>query len=204
MQLPIRRIDARRRARSEGYSLVEVVISVLLASVIVTSGFSVALTSKALNGQNGKNDRHMAAGAAMKEVSAVLRNFVTGCCDVSSGNCVTTAGAQWSCTSAGSSVPILGPNQANASAPWSLNGYVMSGGPVTDSCGNCYALYSNGGTPHQITGLLPSWFSGSPYNATVTYTVTPVAGPAWTSATFPAAVMPQVNVIVNWQEPGQQ
>jgi hypothetical protein len=173
-----------------------VVISILLASVIVTSVMSVALTSKSLNGQNGRNDRHQVAGQAMKEISSALRNFVTGCCDVATGTCITTAGAAYTCGS------IPGPNSANATNTWSFNNYKLSAGNATDSLGNVYALQEG---VHSITGIMPSWFENAPYNATVVYTVSAgVAAPSMAPATFPSAAgqtMPRVQVVVNWTEP---
>jgi type II secretory pathway pseudopilin PulG len=204
VRLPTRHINARRRTRAEGYSLVEVIISILLASVIVTSVFSVVLTSKADNGQNGRNDRHQIAGQAIKDVSSALRNFVTGCCDVSTGTCVTGAGLAWSCDN------VPGPNKNNGTLTWSFDQYLLATGPTTDSFGaptggtsNTYALKA--GT-HYLSGLLPAWFTSAPFNAQVSYTVSAGAATSWQATapiatSFPTPTIPQVNVNVTWTEP---
>jgi hypothetical protein len=189
----IRRIEARRSALGQGgYSFVEVIISLLLASVIVTSVFSVALTSKSMNGTHGRNEREQAAGQAIKEISGTLRYFVTGCRDIS-GACNPVG--------TGSCGSLQGPNLGQASpSDWSLNHYPTSNGVITDSLGSVYALKT--GT-HCLTGVLPPWFETpvAPYNAQLCYTV--VAGPAYAlPAAFPATQnLPTVTFNVNWTEP---
>jgi hypothetical protein len=185
-----------------------VVISILLASIIATSVLSVALTSKAMNGQNGRNDREQVAGQAVKAVSGALRNFVSGCCDVGSQYCGTASGVNQSCGD------IHGPNSSNAGNNlWSFNNISLAGGNISDSMGDVYALYA--GT-HILCGgagspcpLLPSWFTSAPYNAGIQYDVdTTVAagqGVSYTfltgAPTYPATrVMPLVTVTVNWTE----
>jgi type II secretory pathway pseudopilin PulG len=205
--------DALRRRGREGYSLVEVIISILLASVIVTSVFSVVLTSKSMNGQHGRNDRHQVAGQAVKEVSSVLRNFVTGCCDPSTGVCKTT-NIPYACY--GKSGPISGPNSTNASYTWSLDGYTMNSGATIEDDWSAAVPYacpssSGGGTrdtyalytgTHCLYNILPAWFTSAPYNATISYTIDNSESVAFTAATFPSAgYMPKANVVVNWTEP---
>jgi len=173
-----------------------VIISLLLASVIVTSVFSVALTSKTMNGTHGRNEREQIAGQAVKEVSSALHNFVTGCCDMITGVCNEGAGV-------GNCGGITGPNK-NVALPndWSMNNYWLSNGPVTDSQGNVYALLgSAAGVQHCLTGVMPPWFEAAPYNAQLCYTV--YKGPGYAvAAAFPVNQnFPQVTFNVNWSDP---
>jgi prepilin-type N-terminal cleavage/methylation domain-containing protein len=193
---PSRSIDARER----GYTFIEVLVGLLLASVIATAVLSVAVTTKIAGGYNSHNDRRMVAGQIQKELTSVLKNFVTACCDPVSGTC-NPAGA-------GNCGGIAGPN----GGAWTLNGYPFAnnpsngfGGAVDTTLGaNPYALQVGA---HNLNGsILPTWFSAAPYNATVSYTVT--AGPSYNNVsnpiTWPPAgdqVIPQVNVTVNWTEP---
>jgi prepilin-type N-terminal cleavage/methylation domain-containing protein len=128
------------RLTDDGYTLVEVVIAMLLVSIMVTSVFSVALTAKQ---GGGKGVRKLLAAQGAKQVSGVLKNFVTG-------DETTTM--------------IAGPGGGN--------GWAMSNGVVTAACPgggtNCYAMAS--GT-HTLTGVLPAWFEAAPYNARVRYFV---------------------------------
>jgi len=162
--------------------------------VITTSVFSVVLTSKLDVGTNGRNERERVSGQATREVTAALRNFVSGCCDPGAGNC-RTSGA-YGCG------PIHGPNTNNSNM-WSFNDYVLSSGVASDSMGNVYAFTSG---QHVLTNVLPAWFSGPPYNAQLSYTVTNSLTGSFTGETTPpsypaAAYMPQVSVNVTWTEP---
>lgn len=181
----------------EGYTLIEVVVALLVSAIIATAVMSVALTAKMNGGQNGKNDRREIAGQAVKNVSAALRNFVSGCCDVYSG-CVIGSGLPYSC------LPIRGPNLLGAYGGWTFDGYPLAAGPVGDpGFAGRYALLASA-TPHNLTNVLPSWFTSAPYNAQLSYTVNP-GGVGYTlpaAATYPTnKFMPQVSIQVNWTEP---
>lgn len=154
---------------SRGYTLVEVVVAMLLMAIMVSSVFSLALSSRQAG---GKSERRMEAARITKEVTGLLKNYVTG-------DPTTTL--------------IAGPNANNPANTWSLDDPTRVP-PVTDTCTcggpNPYALAP--GT-HTIAGLLPLWFSGPPYNATLKYYVG--------SETIDGSPAPQINVTVDWTEP---
>lgn len=113
----------------------------LLTAIMVSAVFSVALSSKK---SGAKSERRLVAAQASRELSGVLKNFVTG-----------------------------DPNDSIIGGPggviWTMDG-AFSGPPASDdtSCVNCYALSPGS---HTITGFLPGWFEAAPYNATLTYFV---------------------------------
>lgn len=161
----------------------------LLACVIITSVFSVTLTSKS---SGGKNDRRLIASQASRQVTGRLRNYVTGCdCDVTTGACSAA-----SCT-------FQGPTPRAGVASWYFNCPTCTPA-ITDSQGDVYALKL--GT-HVITGLLPQVFGGNPgvagsgvrfedppYNARVRYVVD-------SFQTVDGRPVPAVTVNVVWTEP---
>ncbi|NNN05871.1 MAG: hypothetical protein HKL90_08225 [Elusimicrobia bacterium] len=172
-------------------------MALLLSAIIATAVMSVALTAKMNGGQNGKNDRHEIAGQAVKNVSAALRSFVSGCCDVSADCKAFSPATPYTCW------PLHGPNTAGADGGWTFNGYAMASGVVGDpSYAGRYALLS--GT-HMLTNVLPAWFTAAPYNAQLSYKVDASAGVGVIyslPATYPSTpVMPQVNISVTWTEP---
>lgn len=163
-------------SRQAGYTIVEVVVAVLLTSIMVTSVFSVALTSKQ---GGGKSDRKLVAAQAAKTVTSQLRNFVTGCdCDPVSGACSAA-----SCT-------VQGPTPRTGVASWYLHDPANN---VFDSMGDKWALTTG---VHRITGtgVLPAWFLADPFNGYVEYTVD-------NSADVNGRPMPKVSLDVQWQEP---
>lgn len=178
---PIRRL--RRIERRAGYTLVEVVIATLLTAVMVTSVFSVALTSKQ---GGGKADRKLVAAQTAKRMTAGLKNFVTGCsCDATSGVC----GAD--CGLAG----FLGPTPRAGVASWYLNDPTNANAQnrIIDSRGDVWALASG---VHNVTGpgAIPAWFQAAPYNGYVTYSVD-------NSVVVNGRPVPRVTLDVVWTEP---
>lgn len=166
----------RRHTKSRaGYTLVEIVIAMLLTSIMVTSVFSVALTSKQ---SGGKSDRRLLAAQAAKRMTSQLRNFVTGCaCDAGTGACSAA-----SCT-------LQGPTPRPGVASWYLNDPVNN---INDSRGDIWALTSG---LHTITGtgVLPAWFLAAPYNASIQYTVD-------NSVVIDGRPVPRVTLDVVWTE----
>lgn len=158
------------RSRIEaGYTLVEVVIAMLLTSIMVSSVFSVALTAKT---SGGKAERRLAATQVNRQMTGMLRNFV------SADNTATS---------------LPGPN--TGTNRWSMdNASVVP--PIDDtSCTDCYALDPGS---HTVTGILPSWFAAQPYNATLVYFV---GGTTGLSQPMSDTASPSVNVTVDWTEP---
>jgi prepilin-type N-terminal cleavage/methylation domain-containing protein len=180
MPRPRPRPTERRGSAGLGYTLIEVVVAMLISCIMVTAMFSVALTSRQ---GSGKSDRHLIANQAARQVSSQLRAYVTGCnCDPSTGACSTVNN---DCTM------MTGPNTTRAGvATWYFNSPGASP-PVIDSQGDVWALKIG---DHSLTGVLPSWFEGAPYNARVVYTVT-------VPASFGGRPQPQVYVHVDWTEP---
>ena len=126
--------------------MVEIVISIMLTALMVSSVFSVALTSKT---GGGKQERKLIAAEASRQLSARLKNFV-------SADVTGTSGIQG---------PGSGTNR------WSMDdGAVNDCGPScgAPTCTNCYAL---GAGVHTLQGFLPAWFTNAPYNATISYNV---------------------------------
>ncbi|MEQ1919062.1 MAG: prepilin-type N-terminal cleavage/methylation domain-containing protein, partial [Elusimicrobiota bacterium] len=83
-----------RLASEEGYTLVEVMVAMLLTSIMVTSVFSVALTVKT---GGSKGESKMKAAAMSRQISAILKNYVTG----ETGTASTSAPFAGPCTSNG-------------------------------------------------------------------------------------------------------
>ena len=167
----------------------------LVACVMVTAVFSVSLTTKR---SGGKNDRSLIAAQAARQVSARLKNFVTGCdCNITTGICTAA-----SCT-------LQGPTPVAGVASWYFN-YPLGG--IFDCFygadpGAAYFAGCGAGTPtyalrvgvtgkgyHVISGLLPAAFEAAPFNARVVYSVT-------TPQLIGPRPVPQVTVDVRWTEP---
>ncbi len=161
----------------------------LLASVMITSVFSVTLTSKT---SGGKSDRRLLASQAARQLTGRLKNFVTGCdCDISTGVCSAA-----SCT-------IQGPTPLAGVSSWSFNCPTCdpaiidcwpAPNPYYSACGAGSDSYALALGDHAIKGLLPTFFEDAPYNARVVYTVT-------NSATINGRPVPKVEVDVKWTEP---
>lgn len=140
------------KSREGGYTLAEVIISMLLVAMMVGAVYRLALTSM----QSGnKIDRKVFANQAERHLSEQLRQYVTA-------DSTTNL--------------IAGPNGGTGATAWYMQGSASpQGGGVTviDSLGAVYALAS--GT-HNLHNYLPQWFEAAPYNATAQYVVTPQAG----------------------------
>ena len=160
-----------------GFTLVEVIVAVLLTGVIVSSVYSVALSSRR---GGGKADRRLLGAQASKAVAATLRNYVTADSNLVPGGALT----------------IHGPNVLNPTGvtQWSLH---TPGPPAiqTDSLGSVWALAT--GT-HRIECpaavgsdgpcFLPRILRTAPFNGYIEYTVA-------------AGSPPQVTINVVWTEP---
>lgn len=146
-------------------------VAMLLTSIMVTSVFSVALTVKT---GGSKSERKLKAAAGARQVSALLKNFVTG----EPGTSSTLNGAG----------TIAGPNLGSA------NNWSMTGNGITDSCpgggSNCYAL-ANG--THTLSGVLGT-FENAPYNAKVMYYVD-------ANTLVNGRPVPAVSITTTWNDP---
>jgi type II secretory pathway pseudopilin PulG len=148
-----------KRRREAGYTMIEVVVSILLTATLVSAVFSVALSTTQ---STGKTDRKMLAAQAQRALTSALKGYVTA--DRNSGL-------------------IFGPNAAargNNSNSWNIH----TPGVQTDSAGDVYALspYPNAGTTtHTLTCIaapgadagcfLPKIMRDAPVSGTVTYVV---------------------------------
>jgi hypothetical protein len=122
----------------------------MLMMVIVSSVFSVALSTKQ---SGGRSERKLAATQVSKELTSLLKSYVSDP------------------TARGGGEPISGPNANNALNRWSIEDATQSPAVacVHDSlAANHYALAA--GT-HSVTGVLPAWFAAPPYSATLAYYV---------------------------------
>lgn len=136
---------------TSGFSLVETLIAVLLISVVVTSVFSLALTSKTMA---IKSNRRAAALLYSRQVIEKIKAYVTG---DSSTDAALAAGAP---------------------ADWHIPQDLCNSGEANCSKANCYALEE---CKHDLTPMLPvdcgpdvGFCSGSPVNGKLTYTVSNV------------------------------
>lgn len=143
----------------------------MLMAVMVSSVFSVVLSTKQTG---GKADRKLVAGQSSKELSTLLKGFVS---DPSAR---------------GIGEPIDGPNANNAVNKWALEDATQTP-PIAcshSSLGaNHYALAA--GT-HTVTGFLPAWFEQAPYAAVLKYYVN--------VSVVNGQDVPQVSVQIDWTE----
>jgi len=194
----------KRASRRAGYTLVEVVVAMLITSVMVTSVFSVTLTSKF---SGDKNDRRVVASQAARRLASHLRNFVTGCdCNPSTGVCSGTT----SCAINGPT-PTTTPSPGLNVASWYMNCPTCAPAivdcwpapsPVYNACGGGNNVYALTFGAHAVKGLLPTEFEAAPYNARVVYTVTSYQPMAYNVTTY-GRTLPQVTVDVQWTEPAR-
>lgn len=162
-----------RLAGSGGYTLIEVLVAVLLTALMASSVMSVALSSKMTG---GRSDRKLIANELSRQLTSTLKSYVSA---------------------DQSQTLIPGPGSVGS---WSINGasYGTSGTSITDSQGGAFALAAGS---HTLTGFLPPWFSGAPYNATAAYFVCYLALPAGTCTGVTTTTPPWVSVTISWTEP---
>lgn len=183
-----------------GFTLVEIVISVLLTAVMAAAVLSIALT--ATRG-SGRSDRKTMCAQLTRQVSGQLKNFVTAYYDYNT--------LAWNGTR-----PVPAPNGATGTTDWAWAAYTgADGAAISDSLGG-YALAATaaGCNPpaadkatdisngcHVLTnGIVPAWFQAAPYNAYVAYSVTK-PGTDVSGGANGTLMAPQVKVVCNWTEP---
>jgi len=136
--------------------------------MLLTAVMVSSIFSIALSVRRGgaKSERRLVAAEATRQLTATLKTYVTG-------DPATT----------------LLPGPGSGPNPWSLDSPTVN----DTSCAGCYALSPGS---HVLTGFLPPWFEGPPYNAMITYYV------AYPQAYQVAkGTVPWVNVSVDWSEP---
>lgn len=180
--------------RRDGYTLVEVIMSILLTSVLVSAVFSVALSAKS---GGGKADRKLLGAQAVAAMTDALKGYVTGDSNNTMVNGpnfhyrgnhtvntwhIHNPGIQedHSCTvvtspSYGAGAPTVGGVQ---------DVYALSTG---DHCLVCVASSAGGA---DSACFLPKLLRDPPYNGSIFYTVS--AGPNGA---------PRVQAGVWWTEP---
>lgn len=162
----------------------EVVVSLLLSAIMVSSVMSVALTAKV---SSGKADRKTLCSQEARRLSGDLKGFVTSYYDYNTNAFLPVA--QMGAIAG----PALPGSPGAASWQWaSMPG--PNGVNVVDSCNGsppCYALSLG---VHQLTNYLPGWMEGAPYNARAQYTVSGGVGTGQLYA-------PSVDVSVTWDDP---
>lgn len=171
-----------------GYTLVEVVVAMLLAAVMITAIFTVALSNK--RSSQVQDNKHMAQ-TSVHGFLKVLSAYVT---------------ADWTTTA------IDGPNSLNAgAAKWNLHSAA-----ITDSRGAVWALMPGSHTITGVAGGAdPDGFlarlRGAPYNGTLTYCVQWLGCGQCTNNTSCAAgtctpplgptCQPSISVNMGWTQP---
>lgn len=157
---------------SKGFTLIEVIVSVLITAVMVSSVFSISLTSKT---SNVKADHTLIAAQASRALATTLQGYVAA----------DPLASKFTCAAEGQGC-VTGPSRAGLAPAqsWSL---------AWDTNAGVYAL--NPGT-HTLQGYLPRWFEQKPYFAQVQYYVAFI-GPGGTDTQTP-----WVNITVTWTEPG--
>ncbi len=162
-------LKAPRAAAEGGYTLVEVMVAMLLTSIMVTSVFSVALTVKT---GGSKGESKIKAGAMARQVSAMLKSYVTA----ETGTASTSA------------PNIPGPGTGG------VNNWSITGNGIVDNCPgggtSCYALAQ--GT-HTLSGVNPT-FEGAPWFGQVSYFVD-------ATATVNGRPVPAVSITTTWTDP---
>ncbi|MBI5883102.1 MAG: type II secretion system protein [Elusimicrobia bacterium] len=168
--------------KERGSTFLEVTIAMMLVAVITSSVFSVAITARQ---GSGRSMRRLVANQVSRQLSEKLKGYVSG-----------------DTTQAPIDIGFRGPSSGtSASTNWSINGAKApndgyDAATITDSMGAANALAL--GT-HTITGMLPIWFSGPPYNATMRYVVTQMH--PFGAGGLSGAQIPRVEVYVDWTEP---
>ena len=157
---------------ASGFTLTEVIISILLTGIIVTGTFSAVLVAKKTP-QISTN--RVSAALAERQLLETLQNYQT---------------ASYQGSDAGS-----GPGGS-----WHLPGdrctlcTVPNCGCAAADCGaGCYALQT--GCTHDVSDLLPQFMKDSPYFAKMCYTVSNLDG-SGAQENF----RPQVTVNIQWNE----
>jgi prepilin-type N-terminal cleavage/methylation domain-containing protein len=171
-----------------GYTLAEVMISMLLMAVVVGAAFKMAITSQ---GSTGIADRRIVANQYGRHLSEVLATYTLPP-TIASGLDPTQ---------------LQGPNQIATTAPsmaqWSLNGLIGDDGhtAVVDSMGG-WALAPG---IHTVSNFLPAWFADPPYNAIISYCIPPAGGPGLCGAANSYGVsggtVSLANINVTWTDP---
>lgn len=183
-------------SKRDGYTLVEVVISILLTSVLVSAVFSVALTAKA---GSGKADRKLLGGDSLRALDDALKAYVTD----SSSNFATSAGQingpnhaargnfsqqAWNIYTPGvqEDHQCSFPSGFNAGPP-SIGGQQDIYALATSPPGGYHCLVCVAAPPNDTPCFLPKILRDPPYNGSIYYQVT--------------GSPPKVQVGVWWTEP---
>jgi type II secretory pathway pseudopilin PulG len=178
--------------KRDGYTLVEVIISILLTSVLVSAVFSVALTAKS---GGGKADRKLLGAQSVAAMTDALKGYVTG----DSNNTMVNGPNfhyrgnhtvnTWHIHNPGiqedHSCTIVGPPYTAAPTIGGIQDvYALSTGA---HCLVCVASSAGGA---DSACFLPKLLRDPPYNGSIFYKVTAGANGA-----------PQVDAGVYWTEP---
>lgn len=178
-----------------GYTLVEVIVAMLLAAVMITAIFTVALSNK--RSSQVQDNKHMAQVSAHGFIK-VLSAYVT---------------ADWQQSAVAAPNQIKGPNSLNAGmATWNLHSSAIE--DVTQ--GAVWALMPGS---HTIRGFAagsdPEGFlarlRGPPYNGTLTYCVQWIGcaqcsnntncSPGTCTPPLGPTCQPQISVEAKWTQP---
>lgn len=131
-----------------GFTLVETLIAVLLISVVVTSVFSLALTSRV---SSTKTQRRAVGLLYTRRAMEKVKAYVTA--DASAGMAATVG----------------------APANWKIAEDLCNTGEANCASATCWALEA---CKHDVSPMLPAGLSDPPISMKLTYTVTNAAGGA--------------------------
>lgn len=196
-----------------GFTLAEVVVSMLIAAVMVTAVMGVAISNKA---GGIVQDHRLVATPIAQQLLLKLKNYVTsdpgtntlysGLIDGPSVNSTTCTSSSGRCTWSLNTYPYTDQRDCNdlgnASCKCTSTGAAGGGCTGCGSCSPCTNCYALDGGSHTITG--PNLPPAPPLlsnNASVTYWVCWKCGSAACTTTMPAPpipnnCMPQVSVTV--------
>ena len=153
-----------------GFTLVETLIAVLLIAIVVTSVFSLALTTKGVSVKSGRREQAL---FFTRKAMEKLKAYVTG----------------------DETFAEAGPNYArNPGRPWAIPEDACTG---CGGVGQCWALDPN--CTHDLTLMLPTKFRSSHINMTLGYTVTNDP-PGCVDRTGLTACRKEVRFSVNWDQ----
>ena len=154
----------------KGFTLVETLVAVLLIAIVVTSVFSLALTSKGASVKTGRREQAL---FYTRKAMEKLKAYVTGDQDFAAA----------------------GPNRArDQSKPWAMPEDACGG---CGGAGQCWALDPN--CTHDLTQLLPQKLRDAPVTMTLGYVVTnDPAG--CVDRVGPTPCRKQVRFTVNWEQ----
>ncbi|MFA5140450.1 MAG: type II secretion system protein [Elusimicrobiota bacterium] len=159
-----------RPRNCKGFTLVETLVAVLLIAIVVTSVFSLALTSKGASVKTGRREQAL---FYTRKAMEKLKAYVTG----------------------DETFAAAGPNYArDPGRPWAIPEDACGG---CGGAGQCWALDPT--CTHDLTLMLPAKLRDAPISMTLGYAVTNDP-PGCVDRTGLSACRKEVRFTVNWSQ----